>query len=234
MEPGRWTAALRIEWRPVLAYARRRAALIDWFDTAIDITGFSEDNNEFLGIEIGDTQRVAIQRDSLGIMLGDPKDDAARVAPAITGVLEILQPTDPSLTRYLATWSVQVEGEYDERRQALARRASALPDATDCAIVVDVPYETGLSQVEYGIVTDRELKTRLAHPEMNRLTRSVGYAPPPLQAPDPLPAVSLFGETYVLSHRPGILGSSDAVLEALNEAENHSRGLISALQRGLG
>lgn len=229
MEPIRWSASFWIDWRTVLAFDRRRAELLDWFEANIDIASFVEDE-EFIGIGVGRQDRLVVARDHLGIYLLEPTADGSPLAMALDGTLDVLQPRDARLSILMSTWSAALEGSYENRSASFAHSAPGLSDrAFDCAILADLRFDEATAQVEYGIVDDEQLRERLEDPQMGRIARSVHRPAQPIKGLPALEPVSLFADISWFP-RPMMVSSAADILVELGKAIDGSRQLVQELK----
>lgn len=235
----RWTATFALEWKPLLTFTRRRLQLLDWFEENVDVDAFSEDG-EHIGIAVGlAAQRLIVERSGLTIQLRTHKADLAPLIRAIAGSFDVLAPHNVRARLYTGAWSVPLAREYDESRKALAKRAVGdlgdTGEALDCATLTDIRTDSGLVAVEFGVVSEQELRDRLRDPALGRLaTRTPARRPKTVDLPAKLPGASLFLD--VLWHptplRPDV-ASADGVAATLSELENHLARLALAIQATL-
>jgi hypothetical protein len=233
MTPIRWTANFTVGWRTHLTYARRKSELLEWIDENVDLTGFS-DNDDQLGIEIGGTHRLLVRPGGLSIHLMSRRSDVEHVQPAVAGILGIMEPVNASLDLYFAGWSAEISGEYEASRASFATRLSTVSRtptmvAVDGSALVDFLVDGLNAQVEFGIVSAEELAFRLNDPTYGRVGPAHPLQRPPVrQLPESLPGASLFADVYL--EQATSVASSAEVLAAVSAAEASALALVEALQ----
>lgn len=238
----RWCASFELRWSPMLTYGTRRLDLLEWFDDNLDIVEFFESEDDDIGIGVGSSaQRLLVSDSGMTLLMRSPNANAGELADAVRGVAERLQPRGLRIGTYRSACSVSVALDYSEARERLAKRATgSLPksvgEAFDCAVLFDARLPTGHAQVEFGVVSDAELRMRLMRPDMNRLAyRNQTLSTVPSQIPDNLPPVSLFFDVSWHTHgaQPEYVTEAEEVSEVVARVEEEVAALVAALKAGL-
>ncbi len=239
-DPVRWTASLFVAWTPILTFQRRRSELLDWFERNVNISGFTEDD-QHVGIEIARTQRVVVGRESLAIEQRTPDADAETLTHVLSGVFQTLEPEDAFPREYSSAWSAEIDGDFEERCQALATRVAPTPGgdlpmgATDCSVLVDFEAGDAFAQVEFGIVDRDDLLRRLQAPQgIGRLAaRHEKHRPRAQVMESDLPALALFADVWLFDTTREAATSGEEIVYAVAEKEAGAGRLVAALKSGL-
>lgn len=231
----RWSATIVIEWKPSLTFSRRRVALLDWYESNVDVVSFEEDVDH-VGVAVKSrSQRIIVDRSSATIQLRDPSARLEGFLPVLGGIWEVLALDRSRVRSYTSAWSLGVDRDYLDACARLAIRAAGpIPEFVgqprDCAALVDIVTALGEATVEMGIVHPLELRTRLAIPEMSRLgKRHPMFNREPMDLEEEIPPTSLFVDVH-WRPKDGTEGRSpEAALEAAAAAEVEVARLVQGL-----
>jgi hypothetical protein len=236
-DPTLWSYVYLFDWRSVLSFTRRKGDLLDYLEAHVEPTAFTE-TDDSVGVELGMTHRIVVRRDGMTVELLGPGSEPESMATVLDGVFEAIRPNLAIPHAYYASWSLEVDGDYEDRRRGLAERATNFPEdsgvrAADIAILTDVESSEGSGQIEFGIVTAPELRLRLEKPRMGRSPAAARQLPPVRNIPGTLPLVSLFAQTTWARSEVSVIESAGSVTDALSAARSDCARLIRALGAGL-
>lgn len=197
MSPTRWALQARIEWAPVLTFARRSIDFLDWAESNLDIAAaLPGSGGSVAGIAVkSELQRLTVHASGVSVELRGPAADYGAVSDAVSKVLDLMSDDGGDLTGVEVVGFAPLEGSYDTCRLALTSQSvEAPPDVKpiDVAVLWDCRLDWSIAQFEHGVVERSELQDRLSQPEKSRSSSvsSMDFATPP-RGTD-LPAVALF------------------------------------------
>lgn len=174
-----------VAWTPILTYARRRAAFLDWIEEHTEpVAFFDDEDGDKIGLAFGSTNvRMVVSRSGVRLSSGEHDlDMEEHLDRPLQGVLEIMEPRTLTLRSTTALLSYGLgDGDYRASTSAFARRVTATSQAavingwqpSDAAILFDLFSATERVQAEFGVVTLDELQERLAVPGQGRLTSHI-------------------------------------------------------------
>ncbi|MBD0023675.1 hypothetical protein GII33_05415 [Gordonia pseudamarae] len=237
----RWVTSCRFLWPPILTYTRRCADLLEWFETHLEPVA-SLDDGEKIGVAVlSPDLRIAVTRQGFTVDSGLGGLDLIELSTAIEGVLEVLSPKDVILDSYTSAGVSPLDGrDYDAERASYAAR-SALGGAAaitsiglepaDGSNLIDLTSADLRVQVEWGVVCDDELLTRIRHPEQSRVnghaldTDTLHLVPPRWTAPP----VGLYSNIWIRHMATAHVGSAGDVTASIAALQNTTTQIAEAL-----
>jgi hypothetical protein len=181
----RWKSTYRFKWTPIITYTRRHLKLLEWFEENVDPVAFVE-NVQSVGVALISTDlRVTVRRSEMVLESGLSGVDIDKLMPAVSGIIEVLDPKDMvlSVARSMATVELP-SADYSESCARFAVKVSAPPlihgefRPTDGSALIDLDSETLHAQVEWGIVKRSELFERLVRRDVSRIDMPEETGPP--------------------------------------------------------
>lgn len=239
-----WLSSVTVAWTPILTYARRRQALLDWMESNTDLLAFRDDD-DVVGFAFGaPDQRLTVSRNYMVLSSGaSGQDMVASLDGPTRGVLEVLEPSGMHLHVIAQMASAALDdADYDAATRRFANAvtwnvASALPwRADDASVLVDLHSDRFQAQVEFGVVRRDELHQRIAHPGLGRVANGGLEAPDRgfvTEAMAAAPELSLFLESRTEPIGASPVKTLDEVWEyhqtACDEVLSLTQGLASSI-----
>lgn len=240
----RWTSSYRFEWTPIVTFARRQLRFLDWIEANLEPVSFY-DLNGVTGVAlVSKSIRLTVDRNGMTLEDGSALEAGVTLLErAVEGVFEVLEPIGARLRSGSVAWSGPIEHvAYNEARAHLARKISGIPLDSDCAVPMDVSSLVDVlspdyrGQVEWGVVSAKELIERLSMPEIGRLSSNRPKANLTGIDAEDLPDASLFVDTTFWPLDPPLIadrvGISDAVARVNEESERLARVLYAQSEMG--
>lgn len=236
-----WNSRFSLHWNPLVAFMQRRGELANWIDQNIDARGVL-DQEDVLGVAVSDPDlRVTVSRSGFDISLGGPHLLIDPLQPLISGIIEVVKPAGVHMASGFVSSSTALVGEYDSLRSAFARRCFGLNapvgfETVDASVLADLKTETGTQQVEFGVVTDGELMSRLEHPEISRLvTDRAPINTSAKSVADRISPVGLFCDSvWRCTTRRAALPASDSSNDIWHHLSDTSNAVVSECLQVLG
>ncbi|WP_350279679.1 hypothetical protein [Kribbella sp. HUAS MG21] len=235
----KWTAVYRYRWTPIMTFTRRRLQLLDWYEQHVEPVAFVE-NPEQIGIAmLSPLLRVRVDRNSMIVSTAEPDLPIDALARAIDGVFEVMEPNGAVIDLVNSVWTSALQGQsYNEARARFGARlaaAGATPAGlrpTDASALMDFQSLDWKGQVEWGVVSARELADRIAEPDRGRIRGEAGIdrRPSAQQPREGLPDVSLLVDVRMTRQLGGAVANSAEVLSAIEQADEQAGALVDALR----
>jgi hypothetical protein len=241
----RWKSTYTFRWTPILTYTRRHLSLLEWYEKNIEPVAVLEKSDSVGVALLSADLRVTVRRSAMIIESGLSGHETANLMPAVTGILDILEPKDIILDSARSMATVELtDADYSESCARFATKCSTSPiigdgfRPKDASALVDLDSETKRVQVEWGIVQDAELLRRLTDPNM---TRVAGEAEEARRIPlsraralvgNELPQVSVLVETKVHRKTGWEAHDTDSVGAVIANADGVSQAVSESLAAG--
>lgn len=239
----RWVSAYQFKWTPILTYTRRHLELLRWLEENTEPVSFTETDMRRFGVAlVAKDLRVTVDSSGMNVRSGLSGLSTERLIPAIEGIFAVMEPRDTVLANATVAASYVLEGaDYHEECARFAIRASGLNKAVegyrplDASVIVDLESSDWQVQVEWGIVSGRELLERLSDPSIGRLRRqraAEGREPPGNELGtlvDELPTVSVFTDVSMARRHGGEVGGLSDVQNVIDATNTQAQSITNAL-----
>ena len=239
-----WLSSFQFRWTPILTYTRRYLALLDWFETNIEPAAFIDrPEKQALGVAlVAPDLRLTIRRSGMTLESGLSGVPVEKLASAVEGVFEVMEPSSVLAIEYLSTGVFPLEdADYLEecaRFGALVSGegfgSSEAWRVMDGSALVDLTSEAMKVQVEWGIVNAEELLNRLRSPGMSRLTNRIPVddRAKVSQRTSPgrnVPLVSVFADQVGYWRTGGGVSEVSDVMKRVTEAQQAASNVATVL-----
>lgn len=234
----RWNSTYRFAWTPIITFGTRRLKFLEWVEQNLEPVAFSE-GHDHVGIALFN-RRLRLSVFGNRMVLEDGLASEAGVHPladAVKGIFEVFEPRSISLTSASTAWSEGLDGEdYDEARSRFARATSGF-DSTpsgfrpmDASALMDLYAPEYDCQVEWGIVSNKELLERVTRPQEGRLSHNRSATTMIGISASDLPPASVFVDSAV--HRYDLVNeiTNDAgIYEVIDDVDKLAREVATHL-----
>jgi hypothetical protein len=239
-----WLSAFQFRWTPILTYTRRHLALLDWFETNIEPVAFIDrPDKQALGVAlVASDLRLTVRRSGMTLESGLSGVPVEKLAPAVEGVFEVMEPSSVLAIEYVSTGVFPLEGaDYFEQCASFGALVSGdgfgsseAWQVMDGSAVLDLTSETVKVQVEWGIVNAEELLKRLRTPEMSRLASrmpvderaKIAQTTPPGRD---VPPVSVYMDQVGYWRTGGGVSEVSDVMKRVTEAQQSASNVATVL-----
>ncbi|MDH6279552.1 hypothetical protein [Prescottella agglutinans] len=239
-----WLSSFQFKWTPIITYTRRHLGLLDWLEKNVEPVAFVDSPEKHtLGVALlAPDLRLTVGRSGLLLESGMSGLDVDRLAPAIEGVFEVMDPSSVLATEYRETGVVALAGaDYYEECAKFGRlvgggafKPGSDYRVTDGSAVLDLESDRFKVQAEWGIVRSDELLSRLRTPEASRLrggparteSARIARSTPPGRE---LPEVSVYADQIGFWRSGGGVEDCAEVLKQVSVARQAARTIATDL-----
>lgn len=223
----RWSSIYALRWAPILTFERRRTEWLDWVESNLEVSGFKE-TEKGISVSLGrPTQGIVLSVERSFLVIEDAIGSGIQTTEtALQGIFQIFEPQNLRRTHIFTAYSKGIPDiAYDIARGRFARAISlgsfddSLSTEVDASALIDLKLENAELQIEWGIVSSKELVDRLSNDDLGRLSSNRPSFKGKIDSP---PHTSIFTDlTMRLVNQPNFLTSSSEVLEATGQADSN-------------
>lgn len=221
-----------------MTFERRRLELLDWFEQNLDVLAFRLDKDE-VGVSVGSrTARSTVDRNGLVLSWSDPRVAVAQLQPVVEGIFRVFEPREAFIQHVRSAWTVPCKVDYQTATSAFGYATAFRPAAldwvtSDSSVLLDLDGTDSRAQVEYGIVTNVELATRLTDDAIGRISDSARPRLAGSSAELGLPEVAFYADLgWQDRRRSPILGAAD-LYERFEQILSQCSDLVDVLAQSV-